>query len=506
MKGLSRTDLHISEKVYLAAASVAMQGTYGAMSELAEDFELSRPTLYALGHESTQVLEQHFEASLPEPGVLWVRVDRRQLERATIALRCRIPSSVPALTELMPTLYPGIKISYGAMHAVVAEAEQRAAAFNATVELNQIEASALDEMFSQGQPILSGIDLESGLVSQLRLATGRSAADWKEVLGTAQKLGFSPQIVVKDAARGIAAAVSELWPQAEQRDDCFHAAYEMGKVHCRLERTAYAAIEYEEHLKRQLHIEREKGRDTRGTAQKLRRATVRADKAIGVFDSFEQAQRAALEALEAVDIRTMTLRSPAQMQHELLCCAGAMLKLPDKGCRKVGRYLKNRTPGLVLYDAELSEALETLPTEAEPWQVCQAAVLWQAAELLHQRRQRWAREAQLSALRQAWNELTSALTLSRIVALLEQIQQLWARRYRASSAVEGLHAALRPHLYVHKSVSQGFLDLFRAYVNLRHRRSGRHKGSSAYELLTGQSVEDWLSVLGYPPTSNHLQN
>ena len=73
-------------------------------------------------------------------------------------------------------------------------------------------------------------------------------------------------------------------------------------------------------------------------------------------------------------------------------------------------------------------------------------------------------------------------------------------RHRASSAIEGFNAALRPYLYVHKGVSQGFLDLFRAYFNLRTRRWGRHKRTSAHECLSGQRVGDWLTRLGYPPS------
>ena len=44
------------------------------------------------------------------------------------------------------------------------------------------------------------------------------------------------------------------------------------------------------------------------------------------------------------------------------------------------------------------------------------------------------------------------------------------QRHRASSAIEGFNAALRPYLYVHKGATQGFLDLFRAWFNLRTRR------------------------------------
>ena len=74
------------------------------------------------------------------------------------------------------------------------------------------------------------------------------------------------------------------------------------------------------------------------------------------------------------------------------------------------------------------------------------------------------------------------------------------KRYRAFSAIEGFNAALRPYLYVHKD-EPNFLELFRAYYNLRTRRWGRHKGTSAHECLTGTLVKDWLSLLAYPPSS-----
>ena len=85
-------------------------------------------------------------------------------------------------------------------------------------------------------------------------------------------------------------------------------------------------------------------------------------------------------------------------------------------------------------------------------------------------------------------------------SLLDAVEAVLHQRHRASSAIEGFNAALRPYLYVHKGVTQGFLDLFRAWFNLRTRRWGRHKGTSAHQGLTGQRVHDWLTLLGYPPS------
>ena len=78
---------------------------------------------------------------------------------------------------------------------------------------------------------------------------------------------------------------------------------------------------------------------------------------------------------------------------------------------------------------------------------------------------------------------------------------LWrARPCHRPQDLRRANATLRPYLYVHKGATQGFLDLFRAWFNLRTRRWGRHKGTSAHECLTRQRVHDWLTLLGYPPS------
>ena len=62
----------------------------------------------------------------------------------------------------MPLLYPGVKVSYGTIQQMLVDAEGRAARLNAQASLDGVEAGALDEMFSQGEPVLAGVDLDSG--------------------------------------------------------------------------------------------------------------------------------------------------------------------------------------------------------------------------------------------------------------------------------------------------------------------------------------------------------
>ena len=75
-----------------------------------------------------------------------------------MALRVLAPNAIRPIEDLVPLLYPGVKVSYGTIQHIF-EAEARAARFNAQASLG-VEAGALDE--SQGEPVLAGVDLDSG--------------------------------------------------------------------------------------------------------------------------------------------------------------------------------------------------------------------------------------------------------------------------------------------------------------------------------------------------------
>ncbi|MCK5818586.1 MAG: hypothetical protein KAH18_04900 [Psychromonas sp.] len=72
-------------------------------------------------------------------------------------------------------------------------------------------------------------------------------------------------------------------------------------------------------------------------------------------------------------------------------------------------------------------------------------------------------------------------------------------RLRGSIAIEGFNATLRSFPYCRKTVRQGF---FRALLCLAQPKkrggSGHHKGTSAFEILSGGKVDDWLSIIEFP--------
>jgi hypothetical protein len=502
MTNLGKIDLPTSRKVDLAVLSLATQGDYGSISALSERFEVSRPTIYDVKRSTSNLLEKHFDGADETMGTQHVVVvDEAQLRRAIVALRMEAPNTLRPIENLIPILYPGLSVSYGKIQGILVEAEERARAFNEKADLSAIIAAAVDEMYSQGAPVLAGVDLVSGYLFSLALRSSRGGEDWAEVLRPCKEQGMELKKVVKDAALGIAAGVSEVYPNAEQRDDCFHAQYEMGKVYFGLERKAYGAIAKVEEVKAAIEKCRRTGRGDRAKLRgQMSAATQRCNAVLERHDLFEKAMRRAQEAMEVVDPCDGKLRSAAWIQTELEYAAQQMMELNDYKCRKVGLYLSNRAPGLASHARELADHMEVLSSLWGQEAVESACLIHRLLSDLGHRHlsfRKWEAQKQLE---QAYSRLQKHGG-KYADAVLADVDLVMGFRHRASSAIEGFNAALRPHLYVQKGVSQGFLELFRAHHNLKTRRWGRHKGTSAHELVTGEEVEDWLTPLGFPPSS-----
>ncbi len=84
MTGLHRTELTAALKSEFAAKALALQGSYGAITELSERYQVSRNTVYAAGDTAEQVLSRHFEKDEATLKAVNVRVDEAQLRRTLL--------------------------------------------------------------------------------------------------------------------------------------------------------------------------------------------------------------------------------------------------------------------------------------------------------------------------------------------------------------------------------------------------------------------------------------
>jgi hypothetical protein len=440
MTGLHRTPLTTSQKIECVAKALAGQEDCGGIAGLSRDYGVSRPTVYAPKGAASEGLREHFEEPESDPTV-WVKVDPAQVRRTVVALRVMAPNALRPIEDMIPIIYPGVRLSYGKVQNIAAEAEAQAGAFNAKADLSGVRVGALDELFSQGERVLGGVDLDHGYLFGLALRETRSGEDWAEVLTQGQEQGLNLAVVVKDPAKGIESGVREVFPQAEQRDDCFHALYELNKVRRRLEQRAYSAIGAEEEARHQLPKSPASNRkQRRGQRHRIARARRHCQEAIVRFDRFEEAMREVQEGLECVDLEDGHLRQAGEVKA-MIEHAADRLRVLDPACHKVARYLGNRAAGLSLATGELNTRLGELAMTSSLEAVALACMLWRWVFELQNDRRPWLRAKQHRQLLGAFAHLKYLLG-PQLDALLDALKALLEQRHRASSAIEGFNAAL----------------------------------------------------------------
>ena len=364
MTRLSRTVLPTSEKIDLAINAHTSQDHHGKVSTLSETYGVSRPTVYSTRETVEKVLFQHFSAQNTNNTII---VTEALLARAIVALRARSPNSIRAIEDLLPILYPGTKLSYGHIWEIIHEAELKAKDFNKSVDLKKIEAGALDEMFSQGDPVLAGLDLDNGYLFNLDLRETRSGSDWAEVLSEAKGQGLDLSVVVKDAAPGIAAGVDEIFPQAQQRDDCFHVLYKLNKLRLKLEKRAYSKIGEAEELEGKIwQLDTKQVRKRRSLKQKLVHLRRKGKIAINNFDTAEQAIKMVRASMDYVRLSEESLQTIESAQRQLDTAAKLIESIEHHDSARLAKYLRNRIPGLNQATQSLNDNLQKLsPTYPE---------------------------------------------------------------------------------------------------------------------------------------------
>lgn len=142
------------------------------MSSLADTFDITRDTVCSARQQATEALAQYFERA--PFGVVELAVTPPLVDRTIIALRVIVPNSIRAIERLLPLLYPGVSASHGYIQGVLVQGEERAAKFNESDDLSGLDALAVDEMFSQGKPVLAGVDLDFVFLAELELRESRS--------------------------------------------------------------------------------------------------------------------------------------------------------------------------------------------------------------------------------------------------------------------------------------------------------------------------------------------
>jgi hypothetical protein len=303
-----------------------------------------------------------------------VTVDIPQLKRAIISLSMNGVNSIRAIEDSIHPIYPGVSCSFGYIQAVQIAAQTNAAIFNSKVDLLAIISAAIDELFCQGDPVLAGIDLDSGFLFSLAHEAYREGKTWARILNDAKSQGLALQHIVKDGAKGMTKGVNDVFPLSEQRDDAFHALYITSKSVFKVEKRAYRLIEQEYQLgielnkasKKQFNkggskmTADEKQKEIEALREALADTTEKCSKAVARFDHAYR-YRYLHRALSSVHINEpINLMSPTSAKTLLKLSARYLIKARYPDCSDAARYIKNRLDGLTFATAYFYQKQQAL--------------------------------------------------------------------------------------------------------------------------------------------------
>lgn len=486
MKFVRRSDLDTQARIHIVMLAWMCQGVYGKMTQIAEHFQISRTFLYQMVLAATLQLEVLFSDEK-----LLSRKDRLYAEHLMLLLRLEGKCSIQSISEILKQLqcHPN---SVGYLSEFF-QRHGRSLSSTLSVASKKLVFYLSDEIFALSKPILVTIDAQSTAILKIELASDRSADTWKAHFEKLKDHLFYNLGMASDRALGLVTGYQAAFEKALWVCDYFHEFRGLFDVLHQLERKAYAAIGKEDEA-----------------AKKVERAKSEAVllKRLEQYETVHQACDQAISLYDELNIllqllrETLQLCSPYGRLHTVEGVRAELASLlqmtEDLGCAAIGEAIKPIKEHIddILVPFEQTEAISSKFLEVMPQNALDSIVLaWNHDHSSHQskaKKKRYHQEEREYWLIVAESILGDKFEMLRIM-VFDQLDAV----VRASSLVETVNSLIRPYINSCKGqITQEALNLIMFYHNHHRYKSGRRKGKTPIELLTGEPLEaEWVDLL-----------
>lgn len=473
-----------TERVVWISRLLAHEGEYGVVSALARQIGVSRQSLTTWRERGRMALLQ---GSAPVQSGPTATAVRRGILTLLVAGHASYRGIQTCLAELL-----GVRVSLGTIARVVADAGPRAAAVLGELVPPAPVALALDELFGGAprQGYLNAVDARSGVVWATAGPVVPGEAAWRDRLTGLAGQGVTWSAAVHDGGKPAAAGVAAVTPDVPRQRDIWHVLHRCAQAQARLERLVEGAEAKWETAERYAAVVASGGKP------RYRPPAVPAAAQAAVVDDL---------AHTATDLRVLT--SDLQRLVEAVVVTGdrvldgatrraelaTVLALGDDLAHTAPRAAQPELTALHRALVEVGDGLLVFADALDPVHRAMAARLGAAGVALVG--WAWLRRAilgdgddLLAQLPADWRPAARVLIAA------------WTSVVRASSAVEGWHSLLRPHLAVDRTLSPALLALLAVHHNHRVAPRGVHVGCSPLHRSGLRAAPtDWLSVLASPP-------
>jgi hypothetical protein len=514
--------LSLADELFVAAVANIRRPArpWGAITWLADVFQISRPTIYALGQRAGRGLAREVAgrpalvsaASAPAGGASrdpTITVTPNRLMRTALTLA--FPGRM-ALRPMQSSLAAAFdqRSGVGTLSELLTQAGQRAGAVLRQIDHRPLGAVIVlrDETYFQDWPILLVVEPLSSTILLGVVSDDAQAETWGAALLVSQDGGAQIRGLVEDMARMYpkSQALAEL--AAGVQKDTWHVASWGSRVRHDLQRLALTALTKVDKLEAQLRT----AWDATVFLAQYIPAVAQAEQLLDHHDRFAEWLGHLCDALELVDGRSGEIRDRATNAWLLAETLQALSQIAQPLVQQFVRTLRR-------YQDQLLTFLDWTAERLQPYQQRLAAHLpdrRQAQAFLRTSARVWrCRQALINGQR-AWQRRATAAEAAlahllsenpTLAALATELMHLLDAAGHTSSLIECLNGWLKSFLhnrraFRNRETAQAYLNLFVLWHNMRVYERGKRAGKSPYQWAgIDPGTDDWLALLGYPATA-----
>jgi ubiquinone biosynthesis protein UbiJ len=519
LPGYQRTDLGLSDRMFISAVVNLPpdQRPWGSITWIADVFNTSRPTVYAIGERTQRACygrvgmpakaERQTSAESQVDHNPTVPVTPNRIKRTILSLI--LPGGVSG-RNIGDCLEAALDVSRSnaTVSQLLHEAGRKAGEILETVDHRPMGEVVLarDEIFTGRDPNLLLVEPRTLVITGLYAAQDRGAETWACALMLTQDRKVQITGLAEDGCLPYAASCRLAGLDAAIQRDTWHPQYDVSRVIGDLCREAHKSEKAAAKLEKQL--------STRNWTDAV------FDEWISLVEHSEDIrcqieqlrfwQDCLRDACEIVDLRSGEIRDRDINRWLLDETLQGLRQLTHPRIRKLTKKLAAQAPDLLTF-------LTGLPQPLQDWQARTAqhfpdpnwatffqatvARLWRLEHALRSGHHQF--QAALNQIHQQVAELVADDPSAH--ALAQDLLNILERVVRTSSAAEAINSILRTYFNGRRESTdqtsrQLFLNLFALWFNMHKFDRGPRKNKSPYQLAgIDLGTEDWLTLLGYPP-------
>jgi len=486
MKFIRRHDLTPYTRIEMVRLAWLNQGIYGKMTQIAQDYHISRTFLYQLMWAANLQLETLFSDQKPH-----IQDPQPLFEPFILLLRLEGKCSLPSLSSILTYFqYQPNSVGY-----LSERFQPYGAALPSTLSMAEhtVVFYLSDEIFARHQPILVTIEAQSTAMLKMQLASDRSAETWKAHFDDLGAHRFYSIGMASDRGRGLVAGYHAACQDARWVCDRFHEFQALFDRRRQLERKAYGAIAKEDEAVHTFHNAKSEA-TLHKRLQHYEHAHHACEHAIARYDQLDLLLHLLRDALHLCS-PFGRLRTVAGVRSELLLLFSLIEEIDDAVLPKLLHPIHSHLDDILAPFAQ-AEAMHVELLDLVPQQILDALVLaWHHEHLSYQSPAKQKRYHQHES--QQWLDFAEGLLDNQFEPLKVVVFEKLDAIVQASSLVELVNSFIRPYLNSSKGqITQETLNLIMFYHNHRRYKSGKRQGKAPIELLTGEALEaDWVELL-----------